>query len=305
MDILARVLGFSKPEAQQVTVDSNSVSSSSAATRQQQEDGGIRILKRLLKDDSDDSGCDECPSAREESIKKYRGSDAEFWAGNCSADAITAALAGKCCENLCTQNYLTVGGVRRFRIANANRSIAERRVFARLLVRSMVQASENVTLSLILFLSHRFASVNIPSYLQEKKRKVNYVLSDGTKCCQVAFGVEQGFNPRFVRRAAAREWGGVDEDSTGHGGKRVANMRMRSSDEHRDYTSVPRMHASAWFAFEKETHAEEQPNEAGGGVFQIDRIELTEYYSEFKMDMEDSLLLQGHDIASFSVWKQV
>lgn len=56
---------------------------------------------------------------------------------------------------------------------------------------------------------------------------------------------------------------GVDEDST-VGGKRVANMHMRSSDEHRDYTSLPRMHASAWLAFEKETHAEEQPNEVGG-----------------------------------------
>lgn len=91
---------------------------------------------------------------------------------------------GKCCEHLCTQNYLTVGGVKRFRIANANRSSAERRVFARLLVWSMVQASENVTLALILFLSHRFASVNIPSFLQEKKRKVNYVLSDGTNAAK-------------------------------------------------------------------------------------------------------------------------
>ena len=108
-----------------------------------------------------------------------------------------------------------------------------------------------------------------------------------------------------MRRAAAREWDGVDEDSTGHGGKRVAKMHMRSSDEHRDYVSLPRMHASAWFAFEKETHAEEKPNKVGRGVYQIDKIESREYYREFKMDMEDSLLLQPHDIASFSVWKQV
>ena len=135
MNILARVLGFSKPEAQNVSVDSNAVSSSSAAARQQQGEGGITIFERLLKDDSDDSGdCDECPNAREDSTKTARGSDAEVWAGNCSVDAITAALAGKCCEHFCTQNYLTVGGVKRFRSANANRSSAERRVFARLLI---------------------------------------------------------------------------------------------------------------------------------------------------------------------------
>ena len=108
-------------------------------------DCGISIFKRLLKDDSDDSGgCDECPSAREESIKKSRGSDAEFWAGNCSADAITAALAGKCCEHLCTQNYLTVGGVKRFRIANANR----RRLMLRSsLIKLAVEFSRSTVLS--------------------------------------------------------------------------------------------------------------------------------------------------------------
>jgi len=108
-----------------------------------------------------------------------------------------------------------------------------------------------------------------------------------------------------VRRAAAREWDGVIEDSTGHGGKRVANVHMRSSEEHCDYISLPRMHASAWFACEKETHAEEQPNEIGGGVYQIDKIELKEYYNDFRMDMEDSLSLQPCDVASFSVWKKV
>jgi hypothetical protein len=162
MNILARVLGFSKPESQNFENLASSSSVAPTAARQQQGEGGITIFKRLLKDDSDDSDSDdfdECPNTREESSKKARGSDAEVWAGNCSADAITTALAGKCCQYLCVQNYLTVGGVKRFRTANANRSSGERRVYARLLIRSMVQPSENVPLPLLILLASFYSSI--------------------------------------------------------------------------------------------------------------------------------------------------
>jgi hypothetical protein len=86
-----------------------------------------------------------------------------------------------------------------------------------------------------------------------------------------SFGVEYGFDDRFVRRTAARGWQGVVEGSTGHGGARITNMTNRGSVEHDDFESVPRMHASAWFSSEKETRAEEQPNEIGVGVYQIDK----------------------------------
>ena len=108
-----------------------------------------------------------------------------------------------------------------------------------------------------------------------------------------------------MRRSAAREWEGVIEGSTGHGGARITNMTNRGSVEHDDFESVPRMHASAWFSSEKETRAEEQPNEIGVGVYQIDKMELKDYYHEFRLDMADLLSLREDEIASYNVWKQV
>ena len=77
MNILARVLGFSKPEVRNTALDSDILSSPStspAARQQNLGDGGISILKRQLRDDCDDfDDFDERQNAGEESTKKARG----------------------------------------------------------------------------------------------------------------------------------------------------------------------------------------------------------------------------------------
>ena len=102
-----------------------------------------------------------------------------------------------------------------------------------------------------------------------------------------------------------KEIAGDEDDALGHGGKRVKGLTGQCSDEHEAVESVERMRASAWFAFEKLHRAEEQPNELGIGKFQIDRIEISDYYNEFCLDMADLLLLSDEEIPKIGVWRGV
>lgn len=96
-----------------------------------------------------------------------------------------------------------------------------------------------------------------------------------------------------------------DSEANGHGGKRVKGLSGLHSEDHEDYASIHRQRASAWFDHEKLSRAEEQPNEMGGGRYQIDRMEISEYYREFRIDMIDLLFLKEEDIPSETVWQAV
>ncbi len=151
MNFLARLLGRSKPEATGVAPESHleSVSkhsSSSSSSAEHFGGGGISFFKRLLPNvhyDSDEE-TEFSGTSEEATKKKARCSDAETWAHRCATTTILADLAQRCCG--CTENNLIIARVRKLRMDNANRSSTERRVFARMLIRSMVKpGTENVS----------------------------------------------------------------------------------------------------------------------------------------------------------------
>jgi Tfp pilus assembly protein PilV len=107
----------------------------------------LSFFERLLSNARSDSNEENEDSGDCEKVtKKARRSDPVTWANRCSTDIITKELAQICCEEKCTENHLTIARVRKLRIENANRSSTERRVFARILIRSMViPGTENVS----------------------------------------------------------------------------------------------------------------------------------------------------------------
>ena len=82
--------------------------------------------------------------------RKVRGTEKEIWVGR--IHSIGTDLQGECCRKHCTQEFLTIGGVKLLRLANLNRSGPSRRTFARLCIRSMLRnGSEEVIPNIILF----------------------------------------------------------------------------------------------------------------------------------------------------------
>jgi len=134
---------------------------------------------------------------------------------------------------------------------------------------------------------------------------VDYRLTNGQKCCRRAFCIEQDWDDRFIRRMAHIEFQG--EDDHGAGGPRIPRVLGMSSSEHSAYVSIPRMRASAWFAYEKAHVADQAPNALGNGIYQIDRIPIKEYYEQFLQDMEDLHYLSplSAEIPSQAVWEAV
>jgi hypothetical protein len=115
--------------------------------------------------------------------------------------------------------------------------------------------------------------------------------------------VEEGVNVRYVQRIMQRE-----EDPAeggGAGGVRVSGVTGHTSEDHLYMDSVKRQRASAWFAIQKETNADEPPNEEGAGVFQIPHQEYSAYYNDFAIDMFDLMDLGVSDVPSLKVWKDV
>jgi len=84
---------------------------------------------------SDDGGC---VSKNPPPAKKGRTTDAEFWSKQINVANIGTDLSSLCCVKLkCTRNNLTVNGVLGKRLANANRTPLERKIYLRLRMRSM------------------------------------------------------------------------------------------------------------------------------------------------------------------------
>jgi hypothetical protein len=130
------------------------------------------------------------------------------------------------------------------------------------------------------------------------------MLRDGTVCCQVAFAIEEGFNDRYVRRLLEKAKTGVSQ-ATGGGGARIRGVHALSAAQHDSQSSIARMHVSAWFSYKKMTAASIPPNEEGGALYQIDRIEHKEFYKEFRVEMSDLVGVEDDDIASRKVWAEV
>jgi hypothetical protein len=134
--------------------------------------------------------------------------------------------------------------------------------------------------------------------------KVNFDFVDGTPCCLKALAVEEGFNSRFISRGVKR----VSEDRSpeaSSGGNRIRGVFGLSADEHASLVSTAREHVSAWFEYQKITEACIPPNEEGGGIYQIDRIEYSEYYTQYRNHMTDVMGLEETNIVSMKVWHDV
>ena len=121
----------------------------------------------------------------------------------------------------------------------------------------------------------------------------------------MACAFEEGFDPRFIRRCVGRLFEEENAGSSrGQGGARVKGFEGMTADEHSFHITTQRMHASAWFEWEKQL-TDSAPNEEGHRVYQIERLEIDDFYREFVLDMSDVVKLKQSDIPSQLVWKDV
>jgi hypothetical protein len=91
----------------------------------------------------------------------------------------------------------------------------------------------------------------------------------------------------------------------GHGGNRIAGTKGENSARH-DVVSSKEMNANAWFLREKESYADHVPNPASSksGLYQIDEIFSSDYYSMYVNDQRDNKIPDS-EIASRKLWNHV
>ncbi len=98
-----------------------------------------------------------------------------------------------------------------------------------------------------------------------------------------------------------------EQNSRGHGGKRIKGLHGVSADDHDFRESEKESFCDQWFSTEKNEYANHcpNPNPNQKGIYQIDDIFESHYYELFVIDMKDLYHLSDAQIASQSVWKRV
>ena len=112
------------------------------SSRDEDDSSALDIFMQMGQSDSkeiigasDDGGC---VSENPPPAKKGRTTEAEFWSKQINVANIGTDLSSLCCVKLkCTRTQLTINGVLEKRLANANRSPLERKIYLRLRMRCM------------------------------------------------------------------------------------------------------------------------------------------------------------------------